>query len=164
MNAKSTSHKATFVISQSAEDLFPLFSPEGERRWVPDWDYENVMGTARLQDDYVFLTKSHDHAATEAIWIVKHYDPEACRVQYYKIEPGEKVGVISVTCDALDRRTTRVEVTYTYIGLSDSGNRFVGQFTAAAYEEFIKEWKTLLEIYFEKRAGGSLQTVRQNQP
>jgi len=36
------------------EELFPLFSPEGETYWVPDWDYENVMGTTELSEDYVF--------------------------------------------------------------------------------------------------------------
>ncbi len=154
MQSKSTSHTATLIINQSAAVLFPLFSPEGERLWVPGWEYENVMGTIGLHEDYVFLTKSHDHAAAEAIWIVKHYDPEACRVQYYKIEPGEKVGVISVKCDALDRRKTRLEVSYTYIGLSDSGNRFIEHFTKAAYEQFIGHWEVLLEAHFEKMQGG----------
>ena len=54
-------------------DLFPLFSPEGEKYWVPGWDYENVMGTTELSEDYVFLTKNHDHGITNAIWIVKKY-------------------------------------------------------------------------------------------
>jgi hypothetical protein len=30
------------------EILFPLFSAEGEKLWVPGWDYENVMGTREL--------------------------------------------------------------------------------------------------------------------
>ncbi len=148
MKSKSISHTAAFTIDQSAEILFPLFSPEGERLWVPGWQYENLMGTKRLHEDYLFLTNSHDHGATQAIWIVKNYDPDACRVSFYKIEPEIKVGIITVTCDALDRLKTRVEVTYTYRGLSDSGNRFIEGFTKAVYEEFIDEWKTLLEAYF----------------
>lgn len=151
MKSKSISHTAAFVLHRPAAELFPLFSPEGERSWVPGWDYENVMGTTRLHDDYVFLTKNHDHAASEAVWIVKSYDPDARRVQYYKVEPGEKVGVISVGCNPLDQRATRVEVTYTYIGLSEGGNRFVEQFTQTAYAEFIEEWKGLLDGYFAEK-------------
>ena len=73
---KSVRHTKAFELSQSIDDLFPLFSPEGERYWVPDWDYENVMGTTELTEDYVFLTELHDHSSTKAIWIVKRYEPE----------------------------------------------------------------------------------------
>jgi hypothetical protein len=151
MNANSTSHTAAFVINQAAETLFPLFSPEGERLWVPGWEYDNILGITRLHEDYVFLTRSHDHAAAEAVWIVKKYDSENRRVQFYKIEPNEKLGIISVRCDPLDLHSTRVEVTYTYVGLSESGNRFVETFSEEKYKDFIEEWKTLLEAYFEKR-------------
>jgi hypothetical protein len=152
MHARSISHTAAFVINQAAETVFPLFSPEGERLWVPGWEYDNIMGTTRLHEDDVFLTRSHDHAAAEAVWIVKKYDPETRRVQFYKVEPNEKVGTISVRCDPLDPHSTRVEVTYTYLALSDSGNRFIENFSEKHYKDFIEEWKTLLEAYFEKRA------------
>ena len=152
MNARSISHTATFVINQAAGTLFPLFSPEGERLWVPGWEYDNILGNTRLHEDYVFVTQSHDHAATGAVWIVKSYDPQNCRVQYYKIEPNEKVGIIAVRCDPLDAHSTRVEVTYTYVGLSKSGNRFIAQFSEKQYQDFIEEWKMLLEAYFDTRA------------
>ena len=158
MNSSSLSYTATFEINQAVEVLFPLFSPEGEKRWVPGWDYENIMGTLQLREDYVFLTKGHDHAAAEAVWIVKSYDTQARRVQYYKIEPKEKVGIVSVSCTPLGPQSVRVAVTYTYVGLSDSGNHFIENFSRAAYEEFIGEWKTLLEAYFEKETGRSPQT------
>lgn len=152
MHSNSVSYTAEFEINQTAQTLFPLFSPEGEKLWVPGWEYENIMGTTNLHDDYVFLTKTHDHAANEAIWIVKKYDPEFYCVRYYRIEPGEKVGIVTVKCDQLDHTSTKVEVMYTYIGLSDSGNHFIGRFTKKDYEDFIEEWKNLLEAYFEKRA------------
>ena len=152
MDASSTSHTAAFVINQAADTLFPLFSPEGERLWVPGWEYANIMGTTQLHEDYVFITRSHDHAAAEAVWIVKEYSPDTRRVQYYKIEPKEKLGIISVHCDPLGQHFTRVEVRYTYVGLSDSGNRFIAHFSAEQYAEFIAEWKTHLEAYFDQRA------------
>jgi hypothetical protein len=40
-------------------------------------------------------------------------------------------------------------VTYEYIGLSEKGNEFVGQFTSEQYEEFIDEWENLLASYFQ---------------
>lgn len=68
---KSIIHTKSFKMNVPVADLFPLFSPEGEKQWVPGWDYENVMGHTELSEDYVFLTKTHDHGTADAIWIVK---------------------------------------------------------------------------------------------
>jgi len=133
-------------------ELFPLFSPEGEKHWVPGWDYDNVMGTTELCEDYVFVTKSHHHRMTEAIWLTKKYHPQAGLVEFYKIEPGEKIGVVTVQCKERGAEKTSVEVTYKYMALAASGERFVAEFTAAAYAEFIGEWQTLLEDYFASPA------------
>jgi len=130
-------------------ELFPLFSPEGEKHWVPGWDYKNVMGTTELSEDYVFLTKTHDHGTTDAIWIVKKYDPESHFVQFYKIEPEDKIGVVTVKCFKLETKKTKVQVEYKYIALSATGEKFISQFSESAYEEFIGEWQTLLSNYFK---------------
>ena len=42
---RTVKHTAAFQISQPIKILFPLFSAEGEKLWVPGWDYENVMGS-----------------------------------------------------------------------------------------------------------------------
>ena len=141
-------HTTEFEIAQPIEALFPLFSPEGEKWWVPGWDYVNIMGTTDLSEDYIFLTQSHDHASTQAIWLVKRYDPAAYLVQYYKVEPEDKVGIVTVRCvkQATDR--TQVQVSYEYIALADKGRHFIESFTAEAYQAFIAEWETLLQRYF----------------
>ena len=150
MTSKSVSHTATFAISRPVQAVFPLFTPEGEKLWAPDWDYDNLVGTDPLDEDHLFLTRSHDHAAREAIWIVKRYTPERHRVRYYKIEPGEKVGIVEVACAALSSASTEVRVAYRYVGLSEKGNRFVERFTKKDYEAFIEEWKRLIDSYFAK--------------
>ncbi len=144
-------HTASFEIRQPAKELFPLFSAEGEKMWAPGWNYENIMGGTDLHEDYVFITRSHDHAASDAVWMVKRYEPEDYLVQYYKVEPGEKVGVIEVRCFELNESRTRVQVTYEYIGLSVAGNRFVSSFSPSRYNAFIAEWKTLLAKYFDRK-------------
>jgi hypothetical protein len=154
---KSIRHTKAFKMAIPVAELFPLFSPEGEKQWVPGWEYENVMGQTELSEDYVFLTKTHDHRTTDAIWIVKRYDPESHFVQYYKIEPGDKVGVVTVMCTDLGFSTTRIQVTYTYIAVSPIGERFIDEFTEGTYEEFIGEWQKLLSNYFQSR--GKLPTI-----
>jgi len=148
---KSARHTKTFEMSVPIEELFPLFSPEGEKHWVPGWDYKNVMGTTELSEDYVFLTKTHDHGTTEAIWIVKKYDPGLHFVQFYKIEPGDKIGVVTVECLELEAEKTKVQVTYEYTALSATGEKFISEFSDSAYQAFIGEWQTLLLSYFESK-------------
>ncbi|MFW5927415.1 MAG: hypothetical protein ACOCSR_05120 [Wenzhouxiangella sp.] len=145
---RKVEHTRAFELPQPVSAVFPLFSPEGEKQWVPGWDYDNVMGTAQLCEDYVFLTQSHDHATDEAIWLVKRYEPVSHVVAFYKVEPGEKVGVVNVRCTSLAARRTRVEVSYKYIALSESGEAFIADFTAQVYAEFIREWQELLLEYF----------------
>lgn len=149
---KSVSHTKSFQMNVAVDKLFPLFTPEGETYWVPGWDYENIMGNSKVSEDYIFLTKTHDHATTNAIWIVKNYDHKAYLVQYYKIEPEDKIGIITVKCKKLDIFKTEIHVTYKYIALSATGEKFISSFDENAYSEFIKEWETLLSKYFKAKS------------
>jgi hypothetical protein len=143
------SYSEEFVVGKDIESVFSLFSPEGEKWWAPDWDYINILGSKNVQADYVFLTDSHDHRATTAIWIVAEYDPVKHSVSYYKVEPNEKVGKVVVQCFEHNSGYTLVKVTYKYIGLSTSGNQFISGFTEEAYKEFIEEWRSRITAYFE---------------
>ena len=147
----SVKHSETFSIDQPIEILFPLFSAEGEKLWVPGWDYENIMGSTDLFEDYIFVTRNHDHASNDAVWLVKRYDPKSYCVQFYKVEPEDKVGIITVQCFQIENGVTEVEVTYEYTGLSKRGNEFIDGFTAAQYKDFIGEWNNLLSNYFQSK-------------
>ena len=158
---KSISHTKTFKMDIPVAELFPLFSPEGEKHWVPDWDYVNVMGKTELSEDYVFLTKTHDHGTTDAIWIVKKYDPKSHFVQFYKVEPADKIGVVTVECTEQGPAKTNIQVTYKYLALSKTGEAFIDGFTERAYGEFMGEWQKLLSNYFESNdsAGSRMPLV-----
>lgn len=149
---KSISHTKTFELMSPIYKIFPLFTPEGEKLWAPGWDYENLMGTMELAEDYVFLTKTHDHRTKDAIWIVKDYDPRSHFVQYYKIEPEDKVGVVAVKCSELGADTTMVQVTYKYIALSQTGEDFISGFDESAFSEFIDHWELLLTDYLGSKS------------
>jgi hypothetical protein len=147
----SVEHSKNFIINQPIENLFPLFSAEGEKLWVPGWDYENVMGYNDLHEDYIFITQSHDHASSKAIWLVKRHDPDAHFVEFYKVEPEDKVGVISVKCFQIEESKTEIEVTYHYISISKRGDEFIKHFTTEEYSKFIGEWEKLLLMYFKTK-------------
>jgi len=140
--------ESSFEMDKPAGLLFPLFSAEGEKLWVPDWDYIEVLEGKELHEDYVFMTKNHDFATTNAIWLVKRYEPSNYFVQFYKVEPEDKIAIVSVTCQASGPQKTQVVVVYDYIALSDKGCDFIDDHSEADYEDFIGQWKMLLEKYF----------------
>ena len=142
-------HEEEFQVEQPIDILFPLFSAEGEKYWVPGWDYKNIMGATELHEDYIFVTENHDHTSSDAIWLVKRHDPDTHYVEFYKVEPEDKVGIIAVRCTAISPSKTNVSVSYEYIALSEKGNQFVSSFTKEDYKEFIGEWKQLLDKYFQ---------------
>jgi hypothetical protein len=127
--------------------LFPLFSPEGEKLWVPGWGYENIMGSSGMHEDYIFLT-SGDH---KGIWLVKRYEPSSYFVQFYMVEPYDIVMIVTVDCKPITAVLTEVEVTYEYIGLSEEGNDYVRGRTAEGFEAYMDKWKVWLEGYFETK-------------
>lgn len=149
---QTVTHTYSFDLPRPIDQLFPLFSPEGEKLWVPDWDYVGIVDTHPLAEDGVFLTQNHDHngnAGLDAVWLVKKYDAMNRVVQFYKIEPLQKIGLITVACEALSSSETRTSVTYRYTALSETGAEFIRGFDALAYEAFISEWRELLMKYFE---------------
>ncbi|MGV6825527.1 MAG: hypothetical protein ACWA5Q_01000 [bacterium] len=110
------------------------------------------MGGTDIHENYVFLTKNHDHALTDAVWLVEKYDPKEYCIQLYKIEPEYKVGIIEVSCIQLSETCTKVQVTYEYIGLSGKGNQFIEGFTSSEYKSFIEDWKDFLITYFRTKS------------
>ncbi len=153
-------HRMSLEVNHSAEELFPLFSAEGEKLWVPGWDYENVMGSTDLHEDYVFLTSGHHrsdhhrldhHGVTKEIWLVKRYEPSSYFVQFYMVDPYDRVGIISVLCKPISEDLTEVEVTYEFIGLSKEGNDFIKGYKAELFEVSITNWKVWLEGYFQAK-------------
>ena len=143
----SIQHTANFTLPGRLEQILPLFTPEGEKLWAPGWDYTPTLKDAEFDEDYVFLTGSHDHASTHAIWLVKRNEPEKGLIAYYRVEPGDKVGVVTVQCSQHGLDRTSVNVTYMYVPLTEKGQSFVAEYTEQAHRDFIAQWRTHLEHY-----------------
>ena len=149
-------HQTSFQINQPAEELFTLFSAEGEKLWVPGWDYENIMGSTDIHEDYIFLTSGHHrsgyhHGSTKEIWLVKRYEPSSYFIQFYRVEPYDRVVIVTVHCIPITAALTEVEVSYEFIGLSNKGDDFIKGNTAEVFETSIDKWSVWLEGYFEAK-------------
>ena len=118
---------------------FELFSPEGERRWVPGWNPTFIAPAApgSWAEGQVFLT---DEEGDEATWVVTALDRGARFVEYHRVVPRRYVARIRVRCAAASDGVA-VSVVYTFIGLSPKGNAEIAAMTDQAYAEKMQRWE-----------------------
>ena len=136
--ASSVELSGDFTLPAPPEEAFPLFSPLGEKRWVPGWDPELVHPPEVSWDrGMIFRTREE---RGDAVWIVTALDRERHEVEYHRVEAGRYVARVQVRCSAGAAGGTDVQVTYTFVGLSDVGNEDIAAMSPAAYEEKMRRW------------------------
>ena len=97
----------TIHVPLPPDRALELFTPEGEREWVPGWDPHHHSPT-------VFAT---DHGGSDTLWVITDQEPR--RMRYARVTPGVHAGTVEVRCrpEADDSRT-RADVTYDLTELS----------------------------------------------
>jgi hypothetical protein len=139
-------------VPAGPEEAFPLFSPEGERRWVPGWDPEILHPAGGdWREGQIFRTRE---AKEEAVWIVTRLDPARRQVEYHRVEPGRYVARIEVGCVSAAEGETRAEVVYSFIGLSEEGNREIEAMTQEEYQVKMKRWTAWIKDCLAFRPAG----------
>lgn len=142
-------HTNGFVLPLPLRETFPLFSPEGERAWVPGWEPEylhplqpsDAVGT-------VFRTQHHGE---ETLWLVLEQDPAAGLASYGRFTPGSRIGTVLVRCEETDPSHTQVTVTYALTALSAQGTGILAALTPERYAAMLAEWR---EAIIQSHAAG----------
>jgi hypothetical protein len=137
--ARSIELSGAFTLLEPPEATFDLFSPLGEKSWVPGWDPELIHPPGAIWErGLVFRTREE---RGEAIWVVTALDRERHEVEYHRVEAGRYVARVHVRCSPVGSGQTNVRVTYTFVGLSDVGNQDIAAMSAKAYEEKMARWQ-----------------------
>lgn len=125
-------------------EALPLFTPEGERAWVPGWNPEPVHapGGSLSREGAVFRT---NHGGEETVWIVQRVDPSQGAADYVRITPGSRLGTVHVRCKEDGEGGTAVEVGYRLTALSPAGEEALGAITPEAFEADIRGWRAAIE-------------------
>jgi len=130
-------------LNGSVERVFPLFSPIGEKGWVPGWDPEILHPIGGFWEEGLIFRTSEEGGM--AIWIVSNLDITAHRVSYHRVEPTLYVARIDVTCDEMSIGVTDVSTVYSFVGLSEEGNDAISVMTATEYAAKMVRWTSWLE-------------------
>ena len=148
--AKRVGHAQTITLNYMPERVFPLFTPEEEKKWAAGWDFELIYSSSdEVEENLIFTTAAHDHGQSGAIWIISRYEPTDYFIEYQRIEPGVKIGRIRIRCEAGDQEATLVAIEYVYTALSEPGNEFIDRFAANEYITFIGHWEKAINYYLK---------------
>jgi hypothetical protein len=139
LQARSIELSGGFTLPAPPDATFPLFSPLGEKKWVPGWDPELIHPPgATWERGLVFRTREE---RGDAIWVVTGLDRDRHDVEYHRVEAGRYVARVHVRCSPAAGGQTDVRVTYTFVGLSDIGNQDIAAMSPQAYEEKMTRWR-----------------------
>ena len=128
-----------FTVTGPIKTVFDLFSPLGERLWVPDWSPELLYPPGAVwARGQIFRTREE---TGEAVWVVTVLNREAHEVEYHRVEPQRYVARVGVKCAVLADETTEVSTTYAFVGLSSRGNSEIASMTFESYSRKMERWE-----------------------
>ncbi|QNP39481.1 hypothetical protein [Lysobacter solisilvae (ex Woo and Kim 2020)] len=149
MNIQAPNRVAHSYVQQLVAEparVFPLLCPVREADWIEGWNPLLVVSASGVAEpDCVFTTAAEPG---DAIWYVTRHEADAGFVEMLKITPGVtacrlriQLQASAAGCDAI--------VTYMHTSLGVEGDAFVAGFTAAYYEQFMRDWEARLNHYLE---------------
>jgi hypothetical protein len=141
----------TQTLDAAPEAVFSLLCPVREVEWVKGWDPLLVVTESGLVEEGCVFVMPDQPA--DAVWVVTRWDPEEHEVEFVKVTPGLAVGRIHIALESAGAgaQSTAAAVSYEYTALSEAGEEFVGRFTEAHYEAFMKEWESELNQFLRTR-------------
>ena len=134
-------------LNGRVENVFKLFTAEGEKLWIKDWEPEFYYPeTNKTETGTVFVTSNN---GVKTIWTCVEFDEENNFVKYVRTIPDNNTAVISVRCSQIANDRTEAEVTYEFTSLSKEGNKSAEQFNGQNYKDYINWWEIHINKYLE---------------
>jgi hypothetical protein len=136
-------------VALPVDHAFVLFSPEGERLWIKEWDPELLYPRdVEWVEGQIFRTREE---RGDGVWVVTALDRAMHTVEYYRVESDRYVARVRVRCHAETPSRARAEVSYLFVGLTPDGNHDIGEMTVDAYAEKMARWERLIREYLDAR-------------
>jgi len=139
-----------FTLPLDAPEAFELFTPEGERDWVgPHWDPVAVHPPdGPLVEGAVFTTTDVDGAPT--LWLNQVCDRDRGRLEYVRVTPGSRIGVVRVALDPAEGGT-EVGIEYELVALTPAGREALAAMSESAFAGTMAAWHGALLALIETR-------------
>jgi len=139
----------SFHLGAAPSDVFPLFTPLGERDWVPGWNPVFVHpSSGEIEENQVFLTREGDEST---LWSVVRLDPERREVEYLRVTPGSRIARVEIRVSPCSEGSA-VEIGYLWTALTARGRGQVEDFERG-FEAMLAEWQRLTNRWLRTSGG-----------
>lgn len=143
--AQQTSRSGGFELPCNADAAFPLFSAEGERLWIKEWNPHPVFpDTIEFRRDTVFSTGEGSEYAT---WWTVDVDWDRHHAEYVRLAPESHAAHITVKIDANGPQRCYVTVDYAVTSLSEQGETVLHSFAEDTYATKMRNWQRQITDY-----------------
>lgn len=142
------------TIYASPDKIFPLLCPVREAEWLDGWRYTMIYSQSGLVEDGAVFSTPHE-GEPDTVWVVTKHDPSNHRVQFARFTHQSRVCVIDIGVRLRDERSSYVDITYTYTGISPAGNKFICEITDDVFRSDMKQWENSVNYFL--KTGEQLQ-------
>ena len=148
-NAQQVVRTGEFDLPCDADTAFPLFSPEGEREWVPGWDPIAVYPeTIAFTANTVFRL---GQGSEESVWTILEADSQSHSAEYVRIAPASHAARISVKIEPVSPNRSHVVVTYALTEFGGHTSNLMESFSEGAYAQRMRDWQRQISTCLEIR-------------
>lgn len=134
----------SFELPIPASAAIELFTPEGERRWVPGWDPRYPDGLVSDDPGTVFVTGAE---ATPTTWVIIGIEREDFRARYARLTPGQHAGTVAVQLLQLEADRCRVSVSYDMTLVGGAAADRLDAYDPGCFAVTMAEWSTLIHAH-----------------
>jgi hypothetical protein len=145
--ARRISRTHAIHLNAAPDQVFPLFTPLGEKAWAAGWEPEIIYPPSGAPEPgCVFLTRHAGEPPT--IWTLVTYEPRAYTLSYQRVTPGIRTARIDISCVSGEGgRATGATITYIWTALSEHGNQLLAEITPDHYRAYINGWESAINHY-----------------
>jgi len=124
-------------------EAFPLFSAEGERRWVAGWDprYLSPNGS-HAREGLVFQTIKE--GVGTATWVQTRHEPATGVASYVYVIPDHHTAMVDVHVTPDGESRSQASVKYRVTSLSSDADGFVRAF-GEDFEGYMAHWAEAIQ-------------------
>lgn len=131
------------AMALPSAEAFPLFSAEGERRWVAGWDPHYVHPVEPATGEGLVFQTTNKSGRT-ATWVQTRYEPAAGAASFVDVVPDHHTAIVDVVVTSDGDGRSRAFVTYRMTSLSSAADDFVRAF-GEAFEDLLAQWAEAIQ-------------------
>lgn len=154
--AEKVTRTATISLKGNINTVFPLFGAFEERKWAEGWNPTLIYpSTEIIEEGTTFKTEGYNDEL-EFLWRVSRYEPENYLIQYL-VSTENRYWTITIKCKSVTEGQVLAEVTYTFIGLNELGNKLNEHSIQRMYKNNLLDWEKEINYFL---INGMLKTSK----